>query len=97
MPLVKGAKIGVGSPRGQGWEDRRHGLLVPLPRGAVSVRCACSQPPRPACERHRVAGAAPRTRDPVPAVRTADLGGLIGRCWQPQPVTCRARRGVCLW
>jgi hypothetical protein len=31
---VKGAKIGVSSLWGEGWEDRRHGLLVPLPRCA---------------------------------------------------------------
>ncbi len=37
---VKGANIGVASSWGEGWEDRRHGLLVSLPCGAGSARRA---------------------------------------------------------
>jgi hypothetical protein len=29
---LKGANIGVAASRREGWEDRRHGLLLPLPR-----------------------------------------------------------------
>jgi hypothetical protein len=34
---LKGANIGGTSPRGVGWEDRRHGLLFPLPRSSDSA------------------------------------------------------------
>lgn len=36
---VKGANIGVTSPVGEGWEDRRHGLLLPLSQSSGSARC----------------------------------------------------------
>jgi hypothetical protein len=39
---VKGANIRVASPWGEGWEDWRHDLLVPLPRLAGSTRGACA-------------------------------------------------------
>jgi putative transposase len=39
---LKGTNIGVASPSGQGWEDRGHGLLLPLPRRAGAARRACS-------------------------------------------------------
>jgi hypothetical protein len=43
IPLdLKGANIGVTSPSGEGWEDRRHGLLLPLSRSWGPARCAGS-------------------------------------------------------
>jgi putative transposase len=39
---LKGAKIGVASSWRAGWEDRRHGLLLPLPRREGSAWRACS-------------------------------------------------------
>jgi hypothetical protein len=40
--VVKGANIGVTPRSCEGWEDRRHGLLLPLSRFSGSARCACS-------------------------------------------------------
>ena len=37
---LKGANIGVASLRREGWEDLRHGLLLPLSRHAGSARRA---------------------------------------------------------
>jgi hypothetical protein len=37
---LKGANIGVTSSSAEGWEDRRHGLLLPLSRSAGLARCA---------------------------------------------------------
>jgi hypothetical protein len=42
LVLLKGANIGVITCWCGGWEDRRHGLLVSLPRGAGFARCACA-------------------------------------------------------
>jgi len=39
---VKGANIGVAARGGSGWEDRLHGLLLPLPRRSGSAGRACS-------------------------------------------------------
>ncbi len=39
---LKGASIGVTSPSGEGWEDRRHDLLLPLSRSSGSAGCAGS-------------------------------------------------------
>jgi hypothetical protein len=39
---VKGAIIPVASLSGEGWEYRRHGFLVSLPRRAGAARRACS-------------------------------------------------------
>jgi hypothetical protein len=39
VATLKGANIAVASV-GEGWEYRRHGLLIPLPRCARSARCA---------------------------------------------------------
>ena len=37
-PGLKGANIAVAAPLSEGWEDRRHGFLVSLPRRACSTR-----------------------------------------------------------
>ncbi len=42
VEIVKGAKIRVATLGREDWEDRRHGLLVPLPRRAGSPWRACS-------------------------------------------------------
>jgi AAA ATPase domain len=39
---LKGVNIGVAVPRRESWEDRRHGLLLPLPRRSGFAGCACS-------------------------------------------------------
>ena len=39
---LKGANIGVAAPGREGWEDRRHGFLLPLPRRPGRGGRACS-------------------------------------------------------
>jgi hypothetical protein len=42
LSRLKGANIGVAVVERAGWEDRRHGFLLPLPRRPGRAGCACS-------------------------------------------------------
>src|SRR5215208_8119013 len=68
----KGANTRVPSLLGEGWEDRRDGLLLPLPRVQGCAWCTRSQSPRLGREGHRVAGIAARTRGSAPPGRAAE-------------------------
>jgi hypothetical protein len=64
---VKGAITPVASCRGVGCEDRRHALLLFLPRLSGSAWPARPEPPRPGREGHRADDPAPRARRPAPS------------------------------
>src|SRR6476619_459218 len=69
---------------GEGWENRRHGLLLLVSRVQGSAWRACSESPRLGLERRRNAGVASRARGAAPSgcatkVRGDRSGAACGR------------------
>jgi hypothetical protein len=94
---LNGANSRVAPRVGAGWEDRRCGLLVPVPRVPGPARGARPQWPWPRRQGHRAAGSAPRARFCAGRSRLQGFAPWIVPCSRRRPATCHAPRAPRVW
>jgi hypothetical protein len=94
---VRGANSRVAPRLGEGWEDRRCGLLLPVLRVSGSGWGARPQSPWARGQGHRALGRAPRLRCCAGRSRVRGFAPRIVPCSRRRPAICHAPRALRAW